>query len=147
MTNKTQKIGIITYNCIGKGQYDNGWMNKNSKKYLIIQNGHKSHWAASSNDSKLNKKTRAGTVEYLLEGNMEVLKQLDHVFLYVGSNGAEVAIKLTKEIPAEKLTYVMCSCNSSTKKDLIKKYGHKDSEVLGCECGGHYTLEKLLKAK
>jgi hypothetical protein len=148
MTNKkTQKIGIITYNCIGNGHYDNGWMNKNGKKYLIVQNNHKSEWAANSGSSKTNKKIRADSVEYLLEGSMETLKQLDHVFLYVGSYGAEVAIKLTKAIPAEKLTYVMCSCNSRVKSNLIKKYGHADSEVIGCECGGHYTLEKLLKAK
>jgi len=146
-TRKAKKIGIITYNCIGNGSYDNGWMNKNGNKYMLIQNGHKSKWAAYGGSDDRRESIRAGTIESLLEENIGTLKRLDHVYLYVGSNGGEVSIKMTKEIPSEKLTYVMCHCNSELKHELINRYGHINSEIMDCSCGGHYALGRILEKR
>ncbi|MBU2523097.1 MAG: hypothetical protein KKE23_02285 [Nanoarchaeota archaeon] len=157
MTNKKQikksidraveQIAIITYNCIGNPQqYENGWTNYPGKKVLLMQNGHRSERAvAGSENSAMAERIRKSTLSYLLEGIKPILPQLNHVYLYVGAHGAEGAIEMTKDIPAEKITYVMCKCNSYEKKALIREIGNKNAEIMSCECGGNYTLEKILK--
>ena len=142
-----EQIAIITYNCIGNKQtYDNGWMEMPGKKALLMQNGHRTERAVpSSSDYATAERIRKNTIEYLLQGIKPILSQFNHVYLYVGAHGAEEAIVMTKDIPSDKITYVLCSCNSAEKKALIKEIGNKSAEIMSCECGGNYTLEKILK--
>jgi hypothetical protein len=74
------------------------------------------------------------------------LKDMDKIFLYVGSGGGEEIILETGSLSAEKITYVMCDCNFWLKKRLIESIGNKDSEIIMSECGGQVTMEKILKS-
>ncbi len=138
-----QKIAIVTYNRIGEGQYDNGLMERADKQIYIAQNGHKSKWAAGegdSSDKEARRKSAAGYVVKSLD-----LTDMDQVYLYVGKNGGEEAIRQTAQIPAEKITYVMCDCNWSEKTAMIGAHGNSGAKIQGCECGGRETLEQILK--
>jgi hypothetical protein len=139
-----QKIAIVTYNRIGEGQYENGLMERADKQIYIAQNGHRSKWTANADDPSSEKEARRkSTVGYVVK-SLD-LADMDKVYLYVGSNGGEEAIRQTSQIPADKITYVMCSCNWSQKTAMISKYGNSGAKVQSCECGGRETLERILK--
>jgi len=138
------KIAIVTYNRIGEGQYENGLMQRADKQIYIAQNGHRSKWAAEGDASSAEKaETRRRVAGYVV--NSLELKDMDHTYLYVGKNGGEEAIAQTATIPADKITYVMCDCNWSEKKNMIAANGNQNAEIQSCECGGRSTLERILK--
>lgn len=146
MTNEKQKIAIVTYNRIGEGQYENGLMQRENKQIYIAQNGHRSKWAAPGNsglsdDEKA--EIRARTAKYVAK-DIE-LEDMDQIYLYVGNDGGEEAIRQTAKIPAEKITYVMCDCNWGRKQKMINSLGNTAAKIQGCECGGRSTLERILK--
>jgi len=70
---------------------------------------------------------------------------MDHTYLYVGASGGTEQIKRTANIPAEKLTYVMCDCSYGEKKNLIQNAGNSDSEIIMSNCGGREKLEEILE--
>ena len=70
---------------------------------------------------------------------------MDHVYLYVGNSGGEDTIRQTKEISADKITYVMCDCNSGLKRRLIQEAGNANAELIYAECGGRETLQEILE--
>ena len=142
-----EKIAIVTYNRIGEGQYDNGLIEREDKQIFISQNGHKSKWAAANSDNSPDdeeaRRRRVSVIGYVTKSID--LKDMDKIYLYVGNNGGEEAIRQTAEIPAEKITYVMCDCNWYAKHNMIVQKGNSNAEVMSCECGGRETLEKILK--
>ncbi len=139
-----QKIAIVTYNRIGAGQYDNGVIERADKQIYIAQNGHKSKWAANPDSSESGKEqTRKNAATYAVKAFD--LKDMDQVFLYVGSDGGEEAIRQTAQIPADNITYVMCGCNDSQKRSMISAHGNSKAKIQSCECGGRDTLEEILK--
>jgi hypothetical protein len=145
-TTAMPKIAIVTYNRIGEGQYENGLMQREDKQIYIAQNGHRSKWAAGNDSSPEDgeaRRRRESVVGYVIKSID--LKDMDQIYLYVGNNGGEEAIRQTAEIPAEKITYVMCDCNWCQKIGMISKYGNKAAKVQSCECGGRSTLERILK--
>jgi hypothetical protein len=143
MKNKTKKIAIVTYNRVGEGQYDNGLIKRDGKEIYIAQNGHRSAWAADSGPGYERNKIRRRTVKDVIQ--QITLEDMNHIYLYVGAGGGEEAIRQTKDIPSEKITYVMCGCNYSFKRNLIEEIGNSNAETISCECGGRNTLERILK--
>ena len=140
---KPKKIAIVTYNRIGNGQYENGVIKTKDKEIYIAQNGHKAKWAASGGNDREKEKTRsmvAATTVRQID-----LKNMDHVYLYVGANGGEEAIRQTRNMPADKITYVMCGCNYGMKERMVRDLGNDGAEIVRCECGGRDTLEKIVK--
>ena len=142
--NSMSKIAIVTYNRIGEGQYDNGLMQRSDKQIYLAQNGHKSKWTYSADDPSDQKAARRESMAGYVVGSVD-LKDMDQIFLYVGSHGGEEAIRKTADIPAEKITYVMCNCNWSQKKAMISQHGNNAAKIQDCECGGQRTLEVILK--
>lgn len=139
-----QKIAVVTYNRVGEGQYDNGIVEGQSVTLFIAQNGHKSKWAAHP-DGRSSEKEETRMHVARSVAKMVNLADMDHVYVYVGSNGGEAAISETRELPAEKVTYVMCSCNWGCKKNMIARFGHTGAQVIECECGGRETLAMIVK--
>ncbi len=76
---------------------------------------------------------------------------MDHVYLYVGNTGGEEMILQTAKIPQNRISYVMCGCNTSYKTRLIAQSGRNNPSIIGCECGGRETLadiaSKLLRGE
>ncbi|KYK27240.1 hypothetical protein AYK26_04225 [Euryarchaeota archaeon SM23-78] len=138
-----KKIAIISYNVIGKGQYDNGVLKGKGVEIHISQNGHKSKWAASQGSWKEKEEARKVVAKDVV--GMIPLEEMDHVYLYVGADGGEEAIKQAKDVPADKISYVLCGCNYGMKKGMIKEFGKAQAEIIKCECGGREKLEQILK--
>jgi hypothetical protein len=139
-----QKIAIVTYNRIGGGQYENGLMERGDKQIYIAQNGHKSKWVSDPSNPESEKEARRKSMAGYVVKSLD-LTDMDQVYLYVGSNGGEEAIRQTAQIPAEKITYVMCDCNWSGKTRMISEHGNSNARIQSCECGGRETLERILK--
>lgn len=132
-----KKVAIVTYNRIGEGQYDNGRISGKSVDLYVAQNGHKSKWAANP-DCGGKEEARSRTAKSVVR--QVELTDMDHVYLYVGSDGGEEMIRATRELPAENITYVLCDCNWGHKRNMINSFGHGSSKVIECECGGRGTL-------
>jgi len=140
--NKTKKVAVVTYNRIGEGQYNNGVLRRGNTELYIAQNGHKAKWAAMPEGGNHREK-RINTIRDVV--NRVELAEMDQVVLYVGAGGGEEAIKQTSELPAEKVTYVMCDCNGYRKRQMIRNVGNAEAGVIWCECGGRHTLERMVK--
>ena len=139
---KPKRVAVVTYNRVGDGEYDSGVIRKNGLELFIAQNGHKSKWAASDGSWADRSQVRGRTAANVLS---EIdLTEMDHTYLYVGASGGEQGIIETKEIPADKITYVMCGCNSSMKRNMIDMFGNRNAEIISAECGGQYTLGRIV---
>jgi len=143
-----EQIAIITYNIIGGGGYKNGWLEYPGKKALIVQNKDGARiglplWMLFTNPKATEIcKTK---MEDLFEGITSTLKQMNQIYVYVGLGGANDAIRLTKDLPPQKLSYVLCDCNYRQKINLISEIGNNHAKLIKCECGGWDTLDKILK--
>ena len=143
LDNKVEKIAFVTYNRIGEGQHNNGVFNINGREIYIAQSGHKSEWIADMNCSfDRAEETRKWGAKSVTRRHD--LGDMDHVFLYVGSDGGEEAIKQTRDISADKITYVLCRCNLDSKKQMINDFGNADAKIVESYCGGHDTMKSLL---
>lgn len=139
------QVAVITYNCIGDGQYENGVTDAPGIRLFIAQNGHKSKWAADPDygDYESRQETRKHMARAV--ANMVQLADMDHVFIYVGSSGGEEAIRISRDLPAHKVSYVMCGCNWGHKLSLIRDTGNVGARIIKCQCGGRYTLASIVK--
>ena len=140
-----KKIAVITYNRIGSGQYDNGVLETQNNQIYIAQNGHKTKWAVEGDKGILEERTEIRSRSAIRAARDVDLKQMNHIFLYVGTYGSEDVIRETRGIPAEKLSYVLCDCNYDTKMRMINSIGNSDSEIINSECGGRETLERIIE--
>ncbi|MBU1030306.1 MAG: hypothetical protein ABIC91_08595 [Nanoarchaeota archaeon] len=140
---KLRKIAFITYNRIGDGQFENGVIEANGKQVFLSQNGHLSKWVASGTDEE-KEKTRTSMSKRVMSA-LDIMS-MDEVYIYVGSKGGEKVICMSKDLPVEKVSYVMCDCNEGYKKRLIRNIGNADSKIISCECGGRETMARLLKS-
>jgi hypothetical protein len=119
-------------------------MEREDKQIYIAQNGHRSKWAADGDLSNFEKAARRQSAAGYVIKSLD-LTDMDRIFLYVGNEGGEEAIRQTASIPAEKITYVMCNCNWSRKQRMIREHGNAAARIQSCECGGRETLERILK--
>lgn len=75
------------------------------------------------------------------------LDTLDHVVLYIGDSTAEKVINLARQIPAPKLTFVMCDCNLHWKQQMISNVGlHEANMVVIRQCGGESAMGTFFRA-
>ena len=140
-----QQVAVITYNRIGDGQYGNGVTDAPGIRLFIAQNGHKSEWAADPDYGT--RESRIKTRKHMAQrvANMVQLEEMDHVFIYVGTSGGEEAIRESRDLPAHKVTYVMCDCNWGHKLDLIRSIGNAGAKIIECSCGGQGKLASIVK--
>lgn len=89
---------------------------------------------------------RIDTITSIWSELEKVLPELDHLVVYLGTNGSEKAIELAAQhVPAEKVTFVGCDCNLSHKEMMIQRAGLQNCGRLLCECGGHDTMKALYR--
>lgn len=142
-----ERIAIITYNVVGEGIYGDV-IRCDGREIYIVQNRHRSFWGADrSLPSGEIAESRNRIAKRTIDDAMKLsLKDMDKIFLYVGSGGGEEIILETRMLPAEKITYIMCDCNLWLKEQLIESVGNADSKIIMSECGGQKTMEKILKS-
>ncbi len=142
---KLEKIAIVTYNRIGQGKYENGVLNAGNKQIYIAQNGHLAKWAVEPNSCPREEAIESRERAARRAAEQIDLSEMDKIYIYVGAaGGAEEAIRQTRGLPAEKVTYVMCDCGFTRKREMIKHLGNQDAQVIDCECGGRETLQRIL---
>jgi hypothetical protein len=148
-----EKVAIVTYNRIGREygnqEYKNGVMKGENKEIHIFQNerGTFAEWRSEGSPmgETMARAARADAARGVT-GKLK-LEELDRIYLYVGASGGEKAIEQTRDLPASKITYVMCDCDIRHKRNLIKVIGNADARVIRSECGGNYTLERILNTE
>ncbi len=142
MEQKTRRVAIVTYNRVGEGQFPNGVVKGDNLEVYFAQNGHLAKWTWSS-EGTLEEQTSARKYTAASVVRSIDLSKMDEVYLYVGNNGGEEAIRQSAGLTSEKINYVMCGCNQQYKMDLIRRVGNQDAKVIWCECGGRETLENI----
>ncbi len=76
---------------------------------------------------------------------MNRIKDLDHVFVYVGNNSGMRMIDVCEDLPQEKVNYVMCDCEKDDKMERIKEHnGHREPHIIWTKCMSKVELERLL---
>lgn len=75
----------------------------------------------------------------------ETIAEIEHVVVYVGSNGSERAIALAAQLPASKVTFVGCDCGLLQKEAMVQTAGLAAARRMLCECGGHRTMGQLFE--
>ena len=139
------QVAIVTYNRVGEGEYGNGVTDGPGIRLFIAQNGHKSKWAAEPGLGTLD--GRIATRERMARKvtGMVNLEEMDHAFIYVGGSGGEEAIKISRDLPAYKVTYIMCDCNWGHKCEMIRNIGNAGAKIIECHCGGQQALASIVK--
>ncbi len=145
-------IALVSYNGFVDGE-SNGWKERGDKKVLLFQNSGGLSWGAQQRpQSQSELVAGAKSVERQIGCHWGVLAdaipELDTVYFYVGSYGAERAIELAREhrLDPGKAAFVLCDCGYSKKIGLIREYGFSSSRIIMCECGGHTTMRRLYDA-
>lgn len=154
-----KKVGFITYNSVGDGVAD-GWHKAGNRQAYVLQNDKGENWAVEGlngldaiNTEQLNNKYSRSDSKYVncvrdeinnIWGKLqEVVKDLDHLVVYVGSAGSERAIALAAQLPASKVTFVGCDCGLPVKEAMILAAGMNDAQRVLCECGGRRTMKVI----
>ena len=142
MTKLTQ-VGFLTYNTLEN--ISSGWHEKNGHKALVLQNTKGNGSRRVGQRDMSTQKVRDEIKQMWAEFNRNI-KDLDHVVVYVGDRGSEQAIVLAAQLPAEKVTFIGCTCGLPIKEAMIQMCGLVDANRILCECGGHYTMEALIQS-
>jgi len=140
------KIGVLTYNTVGSPQaYGNGWHRNEDREVFVASHPRGQVWGAGSGTLHETARIAAGVVQQAFEQIESNLDELDHLYVYVGDRGSEGAVALAARLPASKVTFVFCDCNLGSKRATVRAQGLSGSEEILCECGGHRTLERLVR--
>lgn len=152
-----QKVAFVTYNSVGKN-LPSGWHGQNGRQALVLQNSKGERWAVNEligrGDVPPDYERRDAKYTDLVKdeiGNLWVelqkaLPELDHIVVYVGSSGSELAIQLASQLPAEKITLVGCHCGLPKKEAMVQTFGLGSCRRMLCECGGQRTMGQLFGA-
>ncbi len=140
------KLALFSYNAFVPNGI-NGWNNGTNNSVLLVQDPEGRPWGTQQSGISTTEMAQetVTAIENGWQGMASEINNLDKLYIYVGSYGAEQAIKLAREnnIPSEKVTFVMCDCSLENKKSMIQKCNYEDAEVIMCECGGRNTMTKL----
>lgn len=150
--NRVKKIAFITYNYIWNWEYKNWAIKTTSNKEIYISQSEDSQikhrdlgWKEYRVlDNKRNDKDFVKNVLDNVVGQIK-LEEMDHTYLYVGKKTAQELISRTKDLVAEKITYVICDCDEYEKRENIRKYGKEWADIVMCECGWRTTMKDLLE--
>jgi hypothetical protein len=129
---------FITYNVMD-GNIASGWHEAGERRSLVLQNTRRN----GSWGNPIGVAARSEQSLTLWGQLQNALPEIDHVVVYVGANGSENAIALSAQLPADKVTYVMCSCEWHAKTTLVRRAGMSASRVIDCACGGHRAMRRL----
>lgn len=138
------KIAFVTYNTLPN--FSNGWVEGRGGtcSALIVQD--------TKGDGALSHGTRTRSTDEVRDAIVsrwdeldESLPTLDHLVVYVGSNGSEVAIERAAKLSVDKLTFVGCSCGIDRKEEMLRAVGLGGARRFLCECGGHRTMEQMIR--
>lgn len=145
-------VAFVTYNSVGDG-LASGWHGSNGRRALVLQNGSGERWAVDSfyraEGADYSRSDHAGHVAGEIDRLWGELRQslsdIDHIVVYVGSNGSEHAIALAAQLPSSKVTFVGCGCGLPYKEAMIQTAGLAEAGRVLCECGGHRTMGMLFE--
>lgn len=151
-------VAFVTYNTVG-GNIANGWHEgAEGRRALVIQNSTGNRWAVNAivgPADELPPDYRRSDQQFVdcvrdeigaLWGQLQqMLSDLDHVVVYVGSKGSERAIALAAQLPPSKVTFVACDCGLPIKEAMIQVAGMDAAGRVLCECGGQRTMERLFQ--
>lgn len=146
-------VAFVTYNTVGD-KLSSGWHGSDDRRAFVIQNSRGYDWAVKETSTpadfdrldtaNVNRvRDEIGTLWGQLQ---EALPALDHVVVYVGSQGSERAIALAAQLPADKVTFVGCDCGLAIKAALIMAAGFNPSQLVLCECGGRRSMRRFYEA-
>lgn len=139
-----KKVALFSYNTfVSNGT--NGWNQGKNNQVLLIQDSEGRRWGTQQRGISTTEMAQESVtaIENGWQGLLaSEINNLDHLYIYVGSYGAEHAIKLSREnnIPSDKVTFIMCDCGLRKKNQMIQNCNYNDAEVIMCECGGRETM-------
>lgn len=136
-----KNVAFLTYNTVCEG-LSNGWHGSNGHRALVLQN---TNGEGSLRGGPIGEEGRREQIGILWSELQKALPDLDHVVIYVGVRGSERAIALAAQLPAAKVTFVLCDCSMFAKDMLIQKAGLAEAGRMFCECGGHRTMGSLFE--
>lgn len=144
---RLKNVAFLTYNSVGEG-LGNGWHASNGRRALVLQNTKGARWLADQGPLDPDgHATETGRVRDEISSLWDELQKgiadLDHVVVYVGSDGSEQAIALAAKLPEDKVTLVACGCGLFQKKVLARALGLPNPRWVRSECGGHRTMKSL----
>lgn len=174
MTQNNQAHAVfMSYNAIGQeGQYTNGTFEENGRLVTILQHPRGQRWAGTVEnlppieDVKLlgglddreidqmgrqveaQRRATVATLERELAG---VPDTFDFLVVYVGASGSQGAVELASRYQRSKVRFVLCDCDFEAKlADIARAFGVRhpadwNIPVLPCECGGHRTMDRLVR--
>lgn len=134
-----EAVAFVTYNAVGDG-LSSGWHGSPGRRALVLQN---TRGEGTRSTGPIGAAARREQSSILWGQLQEALPELDHVVVYVGTEGSERAIALAAQLPADKVTFVGCDCGLVIKTALIAAAGLIDAQLVLCECGGHRTMRRL----
>lgn len=138
-----KKFAFVTYNTLPN--FSNGWMEGCDGNHALIVQDTKGDGALSHGRRTRSLDEVRGAIASRWDDLDESLPTLDHLVVYVGSNGSEVAIERAAKLPVEKLTFVGCSCGIDRKEAMLQAVGLEGARRFLCECGGHRTMEQMIQ--
>jgi len=149
--NRVKKIAFITYNYIWNWEYKN-WIIKTHNREIYVSQSEDSqikHRDLGWKEYRVldNKRDDKDFVNKVLDNVVWQIKleEMDHTYLYIGKKTAQELISRTKNLVAEKITYVICDCDEYEKRKNISDYGRKWANITMCECGWRKTMKHLLE--
>ena len=147
------KIALVSYNIFLEDE-DNGWKTQGDNSIFLLQNsGHgyrvcNERFGAPQGEQR-DAKDSVDLVQGLINRHWQILSdilsELDHVVVYVGTHGAEKAIELAHvaNLDPQKMSFVLCDCKKAVKLDLLKRFGFAGSRKIDCECGGQESMRRI----
>lgn len=136
-----KNVAFVTYNTLPN--LPRGWVRNGDRSALIVQDT-KGQGTLSDNGRKRTLEEVRSAIEAQWEELDKSLPNLDHLVIYVGASGSELAIQRAKAMPVEKLTFVGCACGIDRKDEMLNEVGLGEARRFGCECGGHRTMELMV---
>ena len=138
-----KNIAFITYN--NMLDIPAGWHERDGRRALVLINSKGKRSAAVQSDRWSAGQAVAVEKEVLdlWDELDQALPELDHIVVYVGASGSEEGIRRAARLPASKVTFVLCDCGLSYKRQLIDLHGLKQAPVKMCECGGRHRMREL----
>tara|TARA_Y100000310_G_C20678763_1_gene814628 strand:- start:2394 stop:2819 length:426 start_codon:yes stop_codon:yes gene_type:complete len=125
---------VVTYNSVNDhpaGTYQ-------GKNGPVVINSHENTrtWGADDAEGKL------GQILHGLFGRIDS-EDVDKIYLYVGANAKDGALRAAKQIAGEgnKLSLVACDCYANEKSAVAERIG---APIIWGECGGRKTLQRIV---
>ena len=142
---------FVTYNTLANG-VASGWHRAKGRRALVVQNTKGRPWAVKVFEEKPDDYRRSDPryvglvrdeIGILWRKLQRALPKLDHIVIYVGASGSELAIQHAAKLPVSKVTFVGCDCALDRKTKAIQATGLQGARLIDCECGGRRTMAAL----